>query len=150
MSNESPSALRASYTKAASFFSCTFLLPLLLFSSFHSSDPLDLQAPNAFCIKELTINLMEKTGTAVITAKDIEAGISADNHTPYHHLKFSFSENIKDNRRTFDCNDVGTSTLELWVTDEAGNQSYCQCKIAVKAARHTCGMTKRSSSLAMR
>ena len=112
-----------------------------------SAHQLDQESPSAVCVPTLKLQLLAFTGTYALNAYDLESGKSSDNQTAYKGLIFSFSKNIYDNRRLFDCNDVGEKTIELWVTDEAGNQSYCSATIHITDPHDTCGLTKRSSTL---
>lgn len=40
-------------------------------------------------------------------------------------ISFSFSANVNDTSIEFDCDDIGIQPIEMWVTDENGNQSFC-------------------------
>ncbi len=108
---------------------------------------IDNQEPEAVCISQLNIELLAVTGTYILHAYDLESGNSSDNFTTYRGLKFSFSKNTNDKRRIFDCNDVGQKTIDLWVTDEAGNQSYCSTTVIITDTHDTCGLTVRSSTM---
>ena len=108
----------------------------------------DNEQPYAYCIQELRVDLMQFTGTAILNAKEIEAGLSSDNNTPYEQLRFSFSHALEDTKLTFDCNDIGMHTIELWVTDRAGNQSYCTTQLRVYDSHRSCGMSKKAGYLA--
>ena len=87
-----------------------YLLPASYGSLAIENNPTSMEAddekPVVVCSKGLELKLMEVTATVVITAKDLEAG-SFDNQTAYNELKFSFSKNVKDTKRIYDCNDLG-------------------------------------------
>ena len=108
----------------------------------------DQEHPFAVCIDNIQIELMAVTGTVKLSAMEIEAGLSRDNYTDYRKLHFSFSKDIDNTRLTFDCHNQGRNIIELWVTDEAGNQDYCTAVVIVKDPNHVCGMSLRASSLA--
>ena len=108
----------------------------------------DQEKPVAVCISSVQLSLMEVTGTVTISADELEAGLSRDNSSQYQALQFSFSSNTKDQLRTFDCHDLGKQYIDLWVTDEAGNQDFCQTAIYISDKYRTCGITRQSSTLA--
>ncbi|MEO1624598.1 MAG: hypothetical protein AAFV25_05540 [Bacteroidota bacterium] len=108
----------------------------------------DQEQPFAVCIDQIEVELMAVTGTAKLKAGEIEAGLSRDNQTAYRKLHFSFSEDTKNTHLTFDCHNKGRNIIELWVTDEAGNQDYCTTVVNVKDLNRVCGMSLKASSLA--
>lgn len=72
---------------------------------------------------------MPSSGVITIWAKDFDHG-SFDNCTPQNKLKISFSSDVKDTSDIFQCSDIPDGIemeipVEMWVTDEAGNQDYC-------------------------
>ena len=95
--------------------------------------------PVPYCLAELNVVLMPidtdwdgniDNGMVEIWANDVNVG-------SYHpcnnnNLQFSFSSDVKDRLRTFDCNDVGFNTVQMWVTDNKGNQSFCLVNINVQ------------------
>ena len=119
-------------------------------TSISTTNPLaeDTERPFAVCVEEIHIDLKAITGTTVLTATELEAGLSKDNQTNYKHLIFSFSRNIDNQRLIFDCNKLGRNVIELWVTDEAGNQDYCTAVVYVKDSNKVCGMSHKASTLA--
>jgi len=79
--------------------------------------------PQAQC-QNKTI-LLDANGNATLTFAEIDAG-SSDNCTGSNDLNFSI------NKSQFDCTDVaGATTVELTVTDAAGNFSKCTSTISV-------------------
>ncbi len=89
----------------------------------------DGKKPTPYCAYGLAIDLMPTTGTVDVWATDFDAG-SFDNCPG--DLIFSFSEDPNDNQRSFNCNDIGTQPLQIWVTDAAGNQDYCETFLLVQ------------------
>jgi subtilisin-like proprotein convertase family protein len=98
----------------------------------------DCKKPTPLCITQLTTVVMNEVGMATICAKSFNLGQncatcpkgSYDNCTPRWDLIYSFSANVKDTCRTFTCADIPNGetaliTLDMWVTDQAGNQDYC-------------------------
>ncbi len=94
----------------------------------------DCKKPTPLCYSVLATVVMDVTGMVEICAQSFDlcncTSGSYDNCTPQEDLIFSFSPDINDTCRVLDCNDIpnGQSALiemQIWVTDEAGNQDYC-------------------------
>jgi hypothetical protein len=72
---------------------------------------------------------MNNNGMIEIWASDFDLG-SVDNCTAQEDLILSFSQNTSDDNRVFTCDNLPNGEeeeiqIELWVTDEAGNQDFC-------------------------
>lgn len=76
--------------------------------------------PQAYC-RDITVQL-DDSGTAHITAADIDNG-SSDNNT------IAYMSVTPD---TFDCSDIGPNTVTLIVTDASGNSSICTSVVTVE------------------
>ena len=98
----------------------------------------DCKSPNAVAMNGLAVNLMPPLGTATIWASDFN-NFSSDNCTPTGQLKYSFSTNTNDTGRIFTCDSLGQRTIELWVTDLAGNKSKAVTFIDVQDNQNVCG-----------
>ena len=98
----------------------------------------DAKKPTPICINGLSVDLMPNSGEVTIWASDFQSGSSYDNCTDYDDLEFSFSEDVDDIYLTFDCDDLGTQVVEMWVTDEAGNQDFCTTYIIVQDNNDVC------------
>lgn len=102
----------------------------------------DGSKPTPVCFHGFTTTIMP-TGTpgsggeVWINAKILDAG-SNDNCTEKKKLKFSFSANPADTMRSFNCDSLGNRKLSLWVTDEAGNQDYCDTYIIIQNNMGAC------------
>ncbi len=82
----------------------------------------DCKKPTPYCADGLVL-VFDQTGEITIWASDFDAG-SFDNCSDS--LIFSFSSDTADVFRTYYCDlDQGYQPLEIWVTDEAGNQDFC-------------------------
>ena len=99
----------------------------------------DKKPPVPYCYASLAIPLMGidtdgdgvfDDGMVEIWAKDLDKGSTASCNGGQ--LKFSFSSDIYDKFKVFTCDDVGENTVQMWVTDGDGNQSYCQVTIHVQ------------------
>ncbi|MEM1220198.1 MAG: hypothetical protein AAGH79_14855 [Bacteroidota bacterium] len=89
----------------------------------------DCIEPSAVCDQGLAVSLMSSTESITLFPSDFDEG-SYDNCTADVHL--SFSQDINDTTLEIDCSDVGPSiVVEIWVTDEAGNQNVCWSLLAV-------------------
>ncbi|MEM6697219.1 MAG: T9SS type A sorting domain-containing protein, partial [Bacteroidota bacterium] len=84
---------------------------------------MDTSPPVAKCIYGLSVDV-----SFVVSALEFDDG-SLDTCTPSDKLRFSYSSDVDDVTRRFD--EVGVVPIELWVTDEAGNQSFCRTAINV-------------------
>jgi len=98
----------------------------------------DCKKPTPYCIGEITTVIMPSTGTVSIWAKDFDLG-SSDNCPGK--LKISFSADVKDTMRTFNCNQLGQRDLQMWVTDTTGNQDFCAVKINIQDGDNNCNKT---------
>ncbi|MDA8692598.1 hypothetical protein N9L92_00940, partial [Saprospiraceae bacterium] len=95
--------------------------------------------PVPYCLADLNVVLMpidtdldgiSDDGMVEIWAKDVNIG----SYHPCNNnaLQFSFSSDVNDKFRGFGCDDVGFNTVQLWVTDNKGNQSFCLVNINVQ------------------
>ena len=106
---------------------------------------IDNKAPTPICINGLSIQISQN-GTIDIWASDFDSGSSYDNCTARSGLKYSFSSDVNETSIIFDCNQLGTNTIELWVTDEAGNQDYCSTYVIVQDNMDYCSGNGTGSS----
>jgi hypothetical protein len=53
----------------------------------------------------------------------------------------SFSDDPNDDSRIFTCDDLGENTIQLWVTDAAGNQDFCETFVEVQDNLGHCDST---------
>ena len=102
----------------------------------------DCKEPTPYCLTEITTVIMPSTEMIDIWASDFDNG-SFDNCTEHEDLLFSFSANTNDTQAIFDCDDLGVNDLEMWVTDEEGNQDFCQIQVRIQANDTVCGGTNR-------
>ena len=86
--------------------------------------------PTPVCYDGLAIDLVGNQSVE-LWASDINQS-SFDNCTPNSQLSISFSSDPTDNLITFTCADLGDNEVDMWVTDLAGNQSYCTATINVQ------------------
>jgi hypothetical protein len=70
-----------------------------------------------------------QTGMIQVWASDLNLGSFDNCPGP---LKFSFSPNVNDIGVIYTCDDLGQNPVEIWVTDVAGNQDFCETFIVVQ------------------
>lgn len=98
----------------------------------------DSKKPTPVCISDVTTVIMPSSGTITVDARVFDHG-SFDNCTKgatcddcNSDLKYSFSPNVNDKTRTFTLANVGLNVLQMWVTDEFGNQDYCEVTLRIQ------------------
>jgi len=104
----------------------------------------DTELPVPVCLNGLATVIMPSSGAVTIWASDFESGSSFDNCSNYQNLIFSFSNVISDNTLEINCdflflNNCGAVPVEIWVTDEAGNQDFCVTYIIIQDPNNACG-----------
>jgi hypothetical protein len=108
----------------------------------------DHKKPTPICYDGIVTVPMPTTGTVEVFAKSFnicngcESG-SYDNCTPQDQLIFSFSSDITDVSRVFSCADIengvfDTLEIEMWVTDLAGNQEFCNTHLILQDNQDIC------------
>ena len=103
----------------------------------------DAKKPTPVCIFGLSTVIMPSSGSVQVWASDFESGSSYDNCTAYSDLEFSFSPNVNDKYVDIACADIGADglyTVQIYVTDAAGNQDYCTTIIQVQDPNGACGV----------
>jgi len=95
--------------------------------------------PVPYCYASLNVVLMPldtdndgvvDNGMVEVWAKDLNLGSYHPCNTKP--LQFSFSSDVTDDVIFFDCDQVGYNTVEMWVTDTEGRQSFCLVTIFVQ------------------
>lgn len=108
----------------------------------------DHKKPTPICYEGIVTVPMPLTGNVEIFAENFnicngcDAG-SYDNCTPQDELVFSFSSDVTDVSRIFSCDDiengvVDTIPIEMWVTDLAGNQDFCNTYLILQDNQDIC------------
>ena len=98
---------------------------------------IDAKDPTPYCVYGLVVELMPDgngDGMVQLWASDFDAG-SFDNCSD---VTVSFSTNVNDTSIDFTCADAGNQTINLWVTDEAGNQDQCETFVIVESVPGVC------------
>jgi hypothetical protein len=96
----------------------------------------DCRKPTVVC-DELIAEIMQ-TGEITIFPEQLDAGSSTDNCTAANDLTFSFSADINNDEIILTCDNLGNNEVEVWITDEAGNQDFCVTNIILQDNMGAC------------
>ncbi|RMF29787.1 MAG: hypothetical protein D6765_04005, partial [Bacteroidetes bacterium] len=97
----------------------------------------DCKKPTPICKNGLVVELMQN-GSVEVWAADLDDKSFDNCPQP---LRFSFSADPTDRSRTFTCEDLATpQPVELWVTDAAGNQDFCQTFVEIQDNLGACNL----------
>ncbi len=102
----------------------------------------DCKLPTAYCLNGLSTTIGAGKATVTILATMFDNG-SEDNCTAQEDLQISFSSDVNNTSMTFSCADLPngiqeTITVEMWVTDEFGNQSFCTTNLLLQDLHDEC------------
>ena len=101
---------------------------------------IDAKPPTPYCKNGIITTLMPidtnndgsiDGGMQEVWASDLNAG-SYHDCDPDRKLTYSFSSDTTDKVINFTCDSLGKNVVEIWVTDEFGNQSFCITYILVQ------------------
>ncbi len=104
-------------------------------AQFHDFTIKNCKSPTPSCINGTSISLgqMNINGQLVrmacIPAQSLNVSSS---HPCGYDLNYSFSPNLKDTIKCFDCTNLGRTTVALYVTDEFGNRASCTTYVDVQ------------------
>lgn len=103
----------------------------------------DCKAPTPYCFSSINTVLMPTSGQVTIWAEDFDIS-SFDNCTDDSDLQFSFSEDVNETSWTIDCEDIENGAIQwlplnMYVTDEDGNQDFCRVQIVIQDNNDICG-----------
>ncbi len=99
----------------------------------------DCKAPNLACKYGLSTSLHPKNGEGcvLIWANDFVQSLE-DNCTATGDIQISFSSDVNDTSKKFTCDDLGNQSVEIWATDEDGNQTHCVTFIDIQDNLNIC------------
>jgi len=105
----------------------------------------DCKNPTPYCLNGIAIELMPNLGTIDVWASDIDAG-SYDNCEVAELRIYSPSMGPgqiappvgSSSVYTFDCDDIGEQTVDLWVLDIHGNWAYCITYVDIQDNNQSC------------
>jgi hypothetical protein len=96
---------------------------------------IDAKDPTPYVTDNLVTEIMQTAMTQLINVNDFDIG-SFDNCSD---VVLSYSPDVTDTDIQFTCDDIGDNTLEIWVTDEAGNQDFVTVTLTVQDNMNVCG-----------
>jgi hypothetical protein len=96
----------------------------------------DKKKPTPYCKYGLVIELMV-TDPPMVTVWASDFNVGSFDNCPGQ-LVYSFSSNVNETSRVYDCDDLGQQTVQLWVTDAAGNQDFCETFVVIQANMNQC------------
>jgi hypothetical protein len=95
----------------------------------------DCKKPTPVCEYGLIAEIMQ-TGSLTVCADIFDKGSYDNCPGP---LTFTFSSDLRDSCRTFFCNQTYLELpVEIWVTDAAGNQAYCETFFFIQDNMFSC------------
>lgn len=97
----------------------------------------DCKTPTIFC-NNINVEIMQ-TGMVPVGIDLVEEGSSFDNCSDRAALQFSFSPDVNDVETIFTCAEIGMNVVQVWATDEAGNQDFCEAIVTVQDNMNACG-----------
>jgi hypothetical protein len=100
----------------------------------------DCKRPTPYCNSSLTTVIMPTSGSVDILASQFDLG-GFDNCGPLQAI--SFSQDVNDVSKTLTCDSLGGEMnaiidLEIWYTDQAGNQDYCNVQLILQDPNNAC------------
>ncbi|KXK39543.1 MAG: HYR domain-containing protein [Saprospiraceae bacterium] len=106
-----------------------------------------VKAPTAICKKGLAASLvlMDTNGDGTGDTPQVMLRPDFFDNKSEHlcgvPFVLSFSADTTDTLVTFDCDDLGNQTIQLWVTDTNGNTNYCETFVDIQDNDTLCGGT---------
>jgi hypothetical protein len=94
----------------------------------------DCKKPTPVC-EEIVAELMPTTNLVEVPAVTFDAG-SFDNCSGP--LIFSFSADTTNTVEVFNCQNLSQNTVTIWVTDQNGNQAFCETTIIIQDNQNAC------------
>ena len=124
-------------------------VPLILFvvANAGCDQVLDTMQPVAICKENATFTL-DSNKRAVVYPTDLNEG-SYDNVTEADDLEYYFQEFWEDSI-VFTCEDLGTQTISIFVSDESFNAALCSTNIVISDPDDYCKISSITNSAASR
>ena len=99
----------------------------------------DEKNPTPYCLGGITTVVMNDplNTTIEIWASDFDLG-SYDNCDGFN-INLSFTSDVADSFMLFGCEHLGLQEVQIWVTDQSGNQDYCSTMIDIQDHSDLCG-----------
>jgi len=90
----------------------------------------DGKQPTPVCYHGLSSVVMPASGEITLAASVFDAN-SFDNCTEKNKLTFAYSDDAADSLKTFTCDNLDTTFVEIYVFDEEGNSDFCSTYIVI-------------------
>jgi len=97
----------------------------------------DCQQPVPVCHHGISTVVMPISGEVTLNANHFDAG-SFDNCTPDEELILAYSNDPADTTRTFDCSELDSTEVEIWVIDQNGNADFCNTYVFITDNHGAC------------
>ncbi len=103
---------------------------------------INCKKPTPYCTPDLVTTLMPvdvdndgnpENGMARLWASDFDHG---SHHICGYEVTASFSADVHDTVREFDCSDIGTQEITIWITDENGQQDFCVTQVTIQNSQN--------------
>jgi len=118
----------------------------------------DCKPPTPYCYVGIITVLMPNSGEVTIWASDLlqKAEDNCDRDWPaYSDIKESFSTSTSNKSKTYTCQNIADQgginqfTVDVYVTDKAGNYDFCRTVVEIQYAASTCpGLGGSSATIA--
>lgn len=114
----------------------------------------DCKAPVVDCLSSLSVNLIQNAIT--LWATDFLKNTS-DNYTPEQKIGFAIRkkgqgtgfplnpDNAPQASVSFDCQEIGMQSIELWVRDISGNAAFCESIVFVQDPMSSCNFDPKQN-----
>ncbi len=115
---------------------------------------INCKAPSPVCYHGLAAELMpmdtDGSGEADWAEIELQASFfdAGSFHSCGYDVTFSFSPDPNDTTRLFDCDSLGQRFVQIWVTDENGNQDYCNTYVIIQDNNMVCPATGTGGAIA--
>ncbi len=95
----------------------------------------DCKAPNIYCAPLIAVLMPGVPPMVPVNAQQLDAG-TTDNCSDV--IQVSFTPNVSDSVRIFLCEDEGVNDVQIWFTDEFGNQDFCVTTVTIQDNTTSC------------
>ncbi|MFM2394843.1 MAG: hypothetical protein RLZZ546_2826 [Bacteroidota bacterium] len=107
---------------------------------------IDNKPPTPYCHQNVSVAIDgEDPWPLKVPASMFNLG-AFDNCTAPQFLRFSFSTNVADSIKMFNCTNAGFNTIKVYATDIYGNSDYCEINLVIYD-HGSCGNSLRAAGL---
>lgn len=98
----------------------------------------DCKNPSPVCVNGLIVEIMA-SGMVSVNAITLLDPSTSDNCSDNSDLLVSFSPDLTHVSNIYTCDDLGQNVVQIWVTDEDGNASFCETFVTIQDNMGACG-----------